>query len=141
MNVNFYDLNEFDNEKLKFVVTIAKYKGKFIFGKHRERDTWELPGGHIEKGELAIRAAERELIEETGAKKFDIKPICIYGVNKGEGESLGGFFYCEVTELGELLDFEIGEIKLFDEFPKNLTYPTICKGLLRKYREYMEDYL
>ena len=141
MKVNFYNLNEFNNDTLKFVVIIAKYKGKFIFGKHKERDTWELSGGHIEKGEIAINAAKRELMEETGAKKFEIEPVCIYGVDNGEGEDLSALFYCEVTELGEIPPYEIEQIKLFDEFPKKLTYPFICKSLLRKYREYLEhDY-
>ena len=27
---------------------------------------WSLPGGHVEPGELAVAAAERELLEETG---------------------------------------------------------------------------
>lgn len=33
-----------DDELLKFAVTIAKYQGRFIFCKHRERETLELPG-------------------------------------------------------------------------------------------------
>jgi len=31
-----------------------------------EQDCWEIPGGFMEKGELALSAAKRELSEETG---------------------------------------------------------------------------
>ena len=41
---------------------------------HKERDTWESPGGHIDEGETPLEAAERELYEETGAIDFDFKP-------------------------------------------------------------------
>jgi len=61
-----------------FVVIAAKYKGKWVWVKHRDRDTWEIPGGHIEKGESPDNAASRELIEETGAIIFTIKTICDY---------------------------------------------------------------
>ncbi len=31
-----------------------------------ERSMWELPAGHLDEGETPLRAAKRELIEETG---------------------------------------------------------------------------
>lgn len=48
--------------------------------KHKERDTYEIPGGHREPEETVDFAAERELVEETGAKEYTIKPIAIYSV-------------------------------------------------------------
>ncbi len=47
--VKFYETIE--DELLRFAVIIAKIKGKFIFCKHKSRDTWEISGGHREKGE------------------------------------------------------------------------------------------
>ena len=41
--VNFYD--SIDDSMLKFAVIIAKHNGKWVFCKHRERSTWEVPGG------------------------------------------------------------------------------------------------
>ena len=64
--VTFYDSAE--DALLKFAVIIARTDGKWIFCKHRERDTYEVPGGHREKGEDILSAAKRELMEETGAE-------------------------------------------------------------------------
>ena len=47
--VNFYD--KVNDELLKFAVIFAKTDGKWVFCKHRERNTYEVPGGHREAGE------------------------------------------------------------------------------------------
>ena len=73
VEVKFYD--SIDDKLLKFAVIISKTNGKWIFCKHRERDTYEVPGGHRESGEDILSIAKRELMEETGAIDFTIKPI------------------------------------------------------------------
>ena len=60
--VKFYDYA--DDKRLKFAVIIARTNGKWVFCKHKERDTYELPGGHRERGEDILTAAERELREK-----------------------------------------------------------------------------
>ena len=78
VEVNFYD--KVDDNLYKFAVIIARTQGQWVFCKHRERDTFEVPGGHREIGEDILETAKRELKEETGALVFDIKPICAYSV-------------------------------------------------------------
>ena len=66
-----------DDNLLKFAVIISRSNGKWVFCKHRERDTYEVPGGHREANETILETAKRELREETGAVDFEIKPICV----------------------------------------------------------------
>ena len=78
VEVKFYD--KVEDSLLKFAVIIAKTEGKWIFCKHKERDTLEVPGGHREAGETILETAKRELKEETGAVDFHIRPVCVYSV-------------------------------------------------------------
>lgn len=47
LEVNFYD--NVDDSLLKFAVITSKASGKWVFCKHKERDTYEIPGGHREE--------------------------------------------------------------------------------------------
>ena len=132
ITVNFHNLNTVENSGLKFAVVMARYKEKWIFVKHRLRSTWEIPGGHRENNEDINTTASRELVEETGAKDFKITPVCIYSVNRDGIESFGQLFYSEIESLDELPTSEIGEIRLFDKLPENLTYPLIQPYLFDK---------
>ncbi len=138
VEVKFYD--SIDDSLLKFAVIIAKIDGKGVFCKHRERDTFEVPGGHRESGETILEAAKRELREETGAVEFDIKPICVYSV-KGktraneniEDETFGMLYYADVFSFGEIHS-EIEKIVITDEPMENWTYPLIQPRLLEEAR-------
>lgn len=55
VEVNFYD--NIDDKMLKFAVIISKTNGKWVFCKHKERDTLEVPGGHREKRETILETA------------------------------------------------------------------------------------
>ena len=82
--VQFYDTVE--DEKLRFAVIVAKTNGQYVFCKHKERNTLEVPGGHREPGEDILVTAKRELQEETGATEFTIRPVCVYSVTALLGE-------------------------------------------------------
>ena len=136
MKVTFYDLNTIGNDQLKYAVIVARHKGKWIFVKHKERETWEIPGGHREEGENILDTASRELKDETGALYFTTKPICIYSVSTSETETFGQLFLAEVETLETLPNFEIGELLLADMLPENLTYPLIQPLLFKKAEEF-----
>ena len=140
MEVKFYDRVE--DSLLKFAVIISKSQGEWVFCKHKERDTYEIPGGHREEGESIEDAARRELCEETGAIKFDIKPLCVYSVtgknrvNEQGNETFGMLFFADITEFENELHSEMEQIALFSELPTdNWTYPLIQPVLAKKYLE------
>ena len=135
VNVNFYET--VNDPLFKFAVIIAKTGGKWVLCKHRARTTYEFPGGHRETGETIAETAKRELMEETGAVKFEIRPICVYSVtgktrvNETGEESFGGLFYAEITSFGEIHS-EMEKIVLCDALPENQTYPEIQPALLKE---------
>ena len=141
MEVNFYDIEKENETKLKFAVICATYQGKWIYSKHKQRTTWEIPGGHREIDESINKTAERELYEETGAIDFEITPVSDYSVTVNDVTTFGRLYYSEVKELGELPNLEIGEIKLFSDLPENLTYPQIQPYLYEKVSSFIEKLL
>lgn len=134
VEVKFYDSVE--DSLLKFAVIIAKSDGKWVFCKHRQRDTYEVPGGHREANETITETAKRELQEETGAVYFEIKSICVYSV-KGktrvneniDDETFGMLFGADITSF-ENINSEIEKIIIVDELVDNWTYPLIQPKLI-----------
>ena len=125
-------------ELIKFAVIISKTDGKWIFCRHRERTTYEIPGGRREVGESIAQTAIRELKEETGAVDFDIKPVCVYSVkgktkfNADENSiSYGMLFVAEIYSFEELHS-EIAEILVTDSLVESWTYPLIQPRLIEE---------
>lgn len=136
MQVRFYD--KVEDSLLKFAVIISKTNGKFVFCKHKERDTYEVPGGHREPGENILETAKRELNEETGATDFDITPICVYSVTAEDnfnGEETFGMLYYSDIRVFEEIHSEIEKIIITDTLPDHWTYPFIQPKLLKKAAE------
>ena len=117
------------DEDLSYVIIGARYREEWIFVRHRERESWELPAGHIEAGENPDSAAERELYEETGAVDSTLRVISDYQVTDGSKQANGRLYLAEVRELGTLPGFEIEEIKRCRELPQALTYPEVQSEL------------
>ena len=129
--VKFYE--SVDDYLLKFAVIIAKSAGKWVLCKHKERTTYEVPGGHREEGESIEETARRELYEETGATEYTLKPISVYSVIKDSGqETFGMLYYAEVTSFEAELHSEIEYIILLSELVENWTYPEIQPKILEE---------
>ncbi|MDE5983794.1 MAG: NUDIX domain-containing protein [Eubacterium sp.] len=136
MQIRFYD--EVEDSLLKFAVVISKTNGQFVFCKHKERDTYEVPGGHRELNENIFETAKRELNEETGAVDFDITPICVYSVmaeDNFDGEETFGMLYYADIRTFEEIHSEIEKIIITDTLPQKWTYPLIQPELLKKAHE------
>jgi len=129
LEVKFYE--QVDDELLKFAVILSRTQGKWVFCKHRERTTYEIPGGHREPGETIRETAERELKEETGAVEFDMKTVGVYSVKTEENETFGMLFAAEIF-LFEDIHSEIESILITDDLVEQWTYPLIQPKLLEE---------
>ncbi len=128
MKVKFYD--EAEDSLLKFAVIVSKHNGKWVFCKHKQRETLEVPGGHREMGEKIGETAKRELYEETGAVDFTIKPICVYSVTSDSKETFGMLYFADINAFESELHSEIEKIYLLDDLPSQWTYPLIQPKLI-----------
>lgn len=126
--------------KLTYSVIAAKYGKTWLFVRHHKRDTWEIPGGHIEEDETSEKAARRELMEETGAVDFKIECVATYSVLKDGEIGFGRLYLAEISSLGPVPDSsEIAELKMMDSLPDNLTHPDIQPHLYQRILQYLEE--
>lgn len=136
LEVKFYD--EVEDSLLHFAVIIAKHDSKWVFCKHKNRNTYEVPGGRRDAGEDILETAKRELYEETGAREYTITPVCIYSIYGNDGvihnktESFGMVYYADIKTFDKLPEFEMEKIEFFYEIPKELTYPIVHPLILSK---------
>ncbi len=140
LEVKFYNKDSVKNSQLDFAVIVSKYNNQWVYCKHKDRNTWEIPGGHREQGETIDMAAKRELYEETGAIVFDLTPVSAYSVKRDtESESFGMLYYANITKLSDLPDSEIEKIDFFKVIPDELTYPLIQPKLQEKIAQFASD--
>lgn len=127
--VKFYD--DLADDLLGFVVIAARTREGWVLCRHRDRDTYELPGGHREPGETILAAAKRELWEETGAVDFSIEPVCAYSVQgelgagrRSEEPTFGMVYFAEIFAQEELRH-EIAQLLVTHRPPDHWTYPQV----------------
>ncbi|MEH6990904.1 NUDIX hydrolase [Cytobacillus firmus] len=124
---------------MKFAVISAIYQGKWLYVKHKDRDSWEIPGGHREPGELIDETAKRELFEETGSNELNLVPICDYSMDDSVNKTFGRLFFARIKDIGQLPVSEIVEIRLFENLPLRLTYLEIQPKIFEKTLAFIKD--
>ncbi|WP_313165050.1 NUDIX domain-containing protein [Sedimentibacter sp.] len=136
LKVDFYNKKPL-NIEMTYVVIVSRYENKWVLVRHRERITYEIPGGHIEQREDYMAAAKRELYEETGATVFSLEFVSVYTVIRDDKVSGGYLFFADIKELSELPDYEMEELVLFDHLPESLTYPQIQPHLFDRVQKWL----
>ena len=116
----------------RYTVIFARYQNKWLYCRAKERGTFETAGGHIEQGETPLEGAKRELYEETGAVSFDIEPAFDYSVHCPDAYANGQVFFAQIHELGDIPDYEMAEVRLFDTIPNKMRFPQILPVLYEK---------
>lgn len=124
-------------ENLTYVIIGVRENDKWIFVRHRDRYSWELPAGHIEKGESAMEAAKRELWEETGVIEANLRPVQDYTITMNNSIKSGRIFLAQSIKRDGLPNYEIAEIKLSKLSPEPATYPEAHFSFLN----FLNDYL
>ena len=136
VEVRFYDKEKVNDALLKFAVIIARSNGKWVFCKHKDRSTYEIPGGHREPGEAIIETARRELYEETGALEYSLTPVCVYSVTAPDNfdgqETFGMLYFADIRRFEEELHSEIEKIILTDKLIGSWTYPLIQPKMIEE---------
>ena len=134
VEIRFHDTVE--DERLKFAVIISRANGRWVFCKHRDRETYEIPGGHRENGESIVDTARRELYEETGALDFSLMPVCAYSVtdpdHSDDQETFGMIFFSEILQFEKELHSEIEKIIITELLPEKWTYPLLQPKMIEE---------
>jgi len=122
------------------VASIAVFNkdGEMLWGQRNDTDLWTMPGGHFERGETPLKAAVRELYEETGLKPEDMDYLGEKTVTSRDGKEITVYSYkavcdgeptCENDPDGELDEWEWVDVSdgipghIMDRLhaPKNVT--------------------
>ena len=75
LDVKFYETIE--DSLLKFAVIICKSKGKWVFCKHKDRDTYEVPGGTGKKEKASLKLQKGSCGKKPGLLNL-ILPRCAF---------------------------------------------------------------
>jgi 2,3-bisphosphoglycerate-dependent phosphoglycerate mutase len=131
----FYPVNSFAVYGYTVVFARVAVEGKqqWLFARHCERTTWDIPGGRVEPGETALECAKRELYEETGAAAVHIRPVFDFTAHfpnaPRDSIKAGQVFLAEVTAFGDIPEgSEMAEARAFPGLPGDggpgfMTYP------------------
>ncbi len=122
------------------VIPFAPGQGQFFMSHHHRRDTWELPSGKVDPGESPVQAAERELLEETGSRVDQLRPLGILLTQLGQVPGQGHLYWGEVIQRGNLPQgSEMDDVRAFS--PDRLPAPEQMSPVTRWVVQWMGQQL
>jgi len=98
-SITFFDENQVDLDKLSVsaVFLVAISSGGMLVT--RNERGWDIPGGHLEKGETPYGALKREVMEEVGALIKKAEPYAI--ISEPGAKEVMLFFFTNSFELAD----------------------------------------
>ncbi|MFC7063915.1 RNA deprotection pyrophosphohydrolase [Halobacillus seohaensis] len=129
VNLSFED-HPFSNTP-KHVWVICRFENQWLLTKHKNRGL-EFPGGKVERGETADRAAVREVLEETGAEVDQLNYVGQYYVAGKGGTVIKNVYFATVSRL---LDqhhyFETEGPVLLDQLPQSIKSNSLYSFMMK----------
>jgi ADP-ribose pyrophosphatase YjhB (NUDIX family) len=113
--------------------------GRILLVRHTYSKGWNFPGGGVERGEDALTALKRELLEETAVRL--LSPPQLFGIYANENNFRGDhivFYLAQRFERGDFVPtVEIAEARFFGvgEIPHDAT-----GGTMRRIAEVREGH-
>ena len=95
-----------------YVSTVVENEGKFILVREKKEQCygkWNIPSGHVEENEFVIKAAVREVKEETNLDVQITGLIAVYNNMFENFNSISFVFSCNITQ-NVKIDFDKNEI-------------------------------
>lgn len=103
-----------DYPSASVVVLLTNTKKELCFLKSlrytSQKIEWELPAGGVEKNEEILKAAKRELLEETGFETQALKHLYTFNPSNGMSNQVVYIVYAEVTDTPQK-QFDTDEVK------------------------------
>ena len=113
---------------------ILEQDGRILLVKRPRYDDWSLPKGKLDAGETPLRAAVREVREETGYRVEVVRFAGAFGYEVKGAPKVVLYWVMKPLKQGKILDpEEVAEIRWFPfrAALKRLTYP-LERELVRK---------
>lgn len=96
-------------------VLVQNPQGEILLVRHTYAPGWLLPGGGVERGEIAEEAAAREVLEETGIDLSE--PLKLHGAYNNDTAFVGDYVLLFKAQSSDALSFkgtvEIAEARYF----------------------------
>lgn len=70
IKVDFHEKEKIKEENIQFAVVAAYYKGKIVVVRHKDRNTWEIPGGRKEDNETSLDTAKGNYLKKQEQKNL-----------------------------------------------------------------------